>query len=183
MDKNREWRSKKFHKLGIWLVKLKLTPNVLTTFSLVCGLLSVYFLFQNYIWFVLFGVLHLFFDAMDGVAARASKSTKFGDYYDHLTDSLITLCALFKIGMYLGDYYAYVVTAMVLVAQGTYYISKQKAPLLFTRTLTLIALILYAPGTILESSIMLVITYLANGVAGAYSLGKQLQWMIQKFNE
>jgi phosphatidylglycerophosphate synthase len=180
MEKTRNWRTKKLYKVGKFLLKIKLTPNILTTFSLMCGIAAIYFLFNNYLWFTIFAVLHLFFDAIDGVAARASKSTLFGSYYDHITDSLITLLAICKIGIFYGDYYAFMVAGLFFLTQCVYYFSAQRAPALFTRTMTIIMLIFYAPGTFFESSWVLVLNYLSNGVAAAYSLAKQLQCLVKK---
>lgn len=176
--RSQEWRMKNLLPIGKFMLKLKLTPNILTTLSLLCGLLAVFFLFDNYGWFFLFALLHFFFDSIDGVVARLSAPTSFGDYYDHLTDSLITILALVKIGLYSGDYYAYIVAGMLFLMHGIYYFSYQKAPVLFTRTITLIGLMLYIPGTFMENGYLLVLNYLVSGVAAAYSLAKQLGWMM-----
>lgn len=184
----RAWRSQKLKPIGKILLWLKLTPNILTTLSLLCGLLGIYFLFENYLWFCLFALMHLLFDGIDGVVARLSTCSQFGDYYDHIADSLVTFLALAKIGLYSGDYYAYIVAGMFFLAHGIHYLSQQKAPLLFTRSITLIGLMIYIPGTFMENSYLLVfnllvLNYLVSGVAAAYSLAKQMEWMIHKTSQ
>ncbi len=72
-----------FHKFGI-------TPNGITTMSVICGFSSAYFIYTHY--FLLAAVLcsaAYFFDCLDGYVARTyNMVTKFGDYYDHVTDVL-----------------------------------------------------------------------------------------------
>lgn len=67
------------------------TPNTITTYSLVTGLLSVYYLYHNKVYY--FAVLYLasyFFDCVDGHFARTYKMfSKFGDLYDHISDLLV----------------------------------------------------------------------------------------------
>ena len=69
------------------------TPNVITTYSFVCGLASVYCLWNYQVG--LFATLFLtsyFFDSMDGQFARAYRmTTRFGDAYDHFTDAVVAI--------------------------------------------------------------------------------------------
>lgn len=69
------------------------TPNVITTYSLICGLASVYFLSHGRPW--LFAGLYAasyVFDCLDGQYARKYKMTSaFGDLYDHATDIVVYL--------------------------------------------------------------------------------------------
>lgn len=64
------------------------TPNQLTTCSFIYGLISCYFLYIGYpILTICLSLISYFFDVMDGVYARRYNLTsKFGDYYDHITD-------------------------------------------------------------------------------------------------
>ena len=70
---------------------LHFTPNHITTLSLLSGLLSIYLLYKDkYILSIGFFILSYFFDVLDGIYARTYKMvTKFGDYYDHITDLLV----------------------------------------------------------------------------------------------
>ena len=67
---------------------LKLTPNLITTISLICGLGSVYNVYKNnYIIGAILWFLSYYFDCADGKMARKFKMTsKFGDVYDHTSD-------------------------------------------------------------------------------------------------
>ena len=84
------------------LKKLNLTPNSLTTLSLIFGILCLGSLYlanktNNYI--ILFSVFYLvsyFFDYIDGMYARRYKMvTKIGDLYDHIKDIIIHISLLY----------------------------------------------------------------------------------------
>jgi hypothetical protein len=84
-----------FHKLGF-------TPNILTTFSLLFWLGGLYFFVKNgkYYEYYTVGLLFIsyFFDCFDGHFARTyNMTTKFGDYYDHISDVLKKLLLLYFI--------------------------------------------------------------------------------------
>ena len=68
--------------------KLNYTPNDLTTESIICGLFSVCFLYRGNAYLaVLSSFMSYFFDVADGLYARRyNMVTKFGDYYDHVSD-------------------------------------------------------------------------------------------------
>lgn len=166
----RGFRDRRLLKFGQFFLKIGITANRMTFLSLTFGLTAIYFLFTNNLYFVLFAMLHLLLDALDGVIARASKETKFGRYFDYLSDRSITLLALLKIGWFLGDYYAYVITGLFILAQAIYLISRMQAPILFTRTIVLITLIFNFSA----------LAYLIVGVAAVYSLARQLQWFTVK---
>lgn len=67
---------------------LGMTPNNLTSISLIISLLSSYFLFKgnNVLAAILFLVSY-YYDCLDGYYAREyNMVTEFGDYYDHISD-------------------------------------------------------------------------------------------------
>jgi len=68
--------------------KLKFTPNMITTLSLISGLYSVVLLNNNNIYLSsIFYMIAYLFDHLDGYYARNhNMCTVFGDYYDHITD-------------------------------------------------------------------------------------------------
>ena len=71
----------------IWL-KLKLTPNNLTLFSLICALIAIYLIRIKKIccWCIVIFTSY-FFDCADGNYARKyNMVTKFGDLFDHISD-------------------------------------------------------------------------------------------------
>lgn len=78
------------------LVKIGVTPNMITTLSFICGLISVYLLYKDhYLWSGSLFVLGYFFDCMDGYIARKyNMISKFGDLYDHYTDIIVNISLL-----------------------------------------------------------------------------------------
>jgi phosphatidylglycerophosphate synthase len=68
--------------------KLGLTPNMVTTLSLITGIISAYMIHIKK--YKLAGILFFiayYFDCVDGKLARTYNMTsKFGDYYDHFSD-------------------------------------------------------------------------------------------------
>lgn len=73
------------------------TPNMITTYSLITGLISCYFLNKrNLILFSIFYFMSYFFDCADGYYARKyDMTTAFGDMYDHIKDVGILLLVLY----------------------------------------------------------------------------------------
>jgi phosphatidylglycerophosphate synthase len=69
------------------------TPNMITTYSLITGLISCYFLYNKKL--ILFGIFYFisyFFDCLDGHYARKYDMTSdLGDMYDHIKDYLILI--------------------------------------------------------------------------------------------
>ncbi len=175
-----EYRSKKLLPIAQFFHPLGITANLMTSFSLLFGFLSVYYLFNSYSLFIFFALLHLFADALDGVIARSLKPTHFGEIFDFATDQLLVILLMLKIGWNFHDYYAYIVAALYFLAQLIYYLSKFETPILFTRTLTLILLSLtFIPLKILIFTIP-EITYICSGVASVYSLAAQLPYLLKK---
>lgn len=75
------------------------TPNTITTYSLITGVLSVYFLYVGYpIAFAIFYAMSYFFDCMDGHYARKYKMTsKCGDLYDHIKDISVYIILIYVV--------------------------------------------------------------------------------------
>lgn len=175
---SRDYRSKKLEGISRFLLKLKLTPNILTTLSLLSGLLAVYFLFSHYIYFAVLAVLHLIFDGLDGVAARHSQPTMFGKYFDHGSDNLIAFLLLLRVGQYLDDIYPYLIAGLYALAIIIHFASGMKAPIIFIRTTAVIVLIIAAFPDFLYPRLLITIGYLAAGGTTVYSLARQLQWVM-----
>lgn len=76
-----------------FLYKTGHTPNIITTYSFISGLASLYFLYlDKRMEFAFFFILNYVFDCIDGhFARRYDMITEFGDFYDHVTDILIPL--------------------------------------------------------------------------------------------
>jgi len=186
MDKSRNWlitwtrkfRDEHLVKVAKVFLKLKISPNLMTFFSLIVGLAAAYFLFTNYIVFLILGLLHLFLDGMDGVMARVSgRETQFGKYFDLLSDRAVNLAMLVKIAMFLQDYYVILVIAIFLITQSLYFLSKLTFPIVFSRTFNVIALMF----TILLGNVIVAnIAYLVVGVIALYSLIMQFHYFLAK---
>lgn len=175
----RHYRSKKLNKVAKVLVAVGIKANHLTTLSLFSGLTAIYFLFNHYYLFVLFILLHLCFDGMDGVVARLTKTTTKGKYFDLLSDNSVTFLALLKTAWYLQELYAYVAVGLFLLSLLIHLTSKLKAPMIFMRTISLLVLVVVMfPGFPFTANV-LTIGYLAAGGVSLFSLARQLQWYVK----
>lgn len=79
-----------------------LTPNQITLFSLIFGLLSAYFFlkgdYPNLVLGAIAMELSFVFDCVDGKIARLKKTgTQFGAYWDFIQDRLVQFAALFAL--------------------------------------------------------------------------------------
>ncbi len=177
-----KYRSQHWDSVGRVLHKLKISAHLLTFFSLLSGLLTVYFLFSHYFLFVLFALLHLLFDALDGVVARISKndSSLLGKYFDQGSDSLVTILAVLKVGWYLQDLYAYLIAGLFFLAVIIYFLSRCQAPIIFMRTATLLILMVTAYPSFPFQTEILTFGYLVAGSVTVYSLARQLQFLMVK---
>lgn len=172
IKKSREWRFRHLAFLGKILLKLGITPNQLTFFSFLCGLLAVYFLFQKHSFFVLFSFFHLLTDALDGVLARLDKPSPWGKYLDYTNDQLICFFLLGKIYFFLQDKFVLLVISLFIFSQIPYLLSRFRYPLLFFRTSLVLSLML-AP--LFSLKLISQITYLIAGIFSLYSLLLQLR--------
>ena len=81
------------YDLGKIFIKLNITPNMITTMSLLFALTGIYKIYnQDYKIGAVLYFIAFFFDCMDGGYARTYNMTsKFGDKYDHFSDWLKAL--------------------------------------------------------------------------------------------
>jgi len=183
VNKIQDYRTKKFSKVGAFMLKLGFTANLVSIIGLIFGLISTYFLFSNNLVFIIFILLHLIADSLDGVIARLSKVTTLGKLMDHVVnDGTITVVLLLKIGWYLSDFYAYLSALLIGISLLVYAYSNFRAPLLFMRLYTVIALFISLSFTSI-TNFLLILTYLSAAVAGAYSIARQIQWCLSKTRE
>ncbi len=172
-DRNITWfrnfRQKKLEPLARFCYKIKITANRMTLIGLFFGILSAYYLFENHYLFIVFGILHLFSDAMDGTIARISTPHKYGEYFDLISDRIVALLLLLKIAFYLQDYYAYIVVAIFVITQSVHLFTKLKYQAVYSRSLVLIVLMFNLP----------VLAYLTAGVISVYSLVLQFSDFIK----
>ncbi|MBS3170068.1 CDP-alcohol phosphatidyltransferase family protein [Candidatus Woesearchaeota archaeon] len=153
VEKFRVYRSQKLPWLGTFFLRCRISANVMTIFSFLAGLGTVYFLLQNHFYFILFSLLHLILDGIDGVIARASTASTFGKYLDHASDQLIGVLLILKIAVVTQDYFAYIIAGLIFLGQLFYAFSRFTAPAHFPA-----------------------------GVIGVYTLALQLVWVMQKKN-
>jgi len=79
---------------------LKIKPLHITIISFISGFISAFFLYSNHALFVLFALLHLFLDKIDGTLARLTNNvTEPGKWLDYILDSLVLFFLL--IGSYI----------------------------------------------------------------------------------
>jgi len=98
--------------------KLGFTPNILTTFSVICQIISMYFFVNNKEYYTVYSViffgLSYYFDCFDGHLARSyNMVTTFGDYYDHISDSLKIIGFIVLIFIYYKSYF-YISLAIIV---------------------------------------------------------------------
>ncbi|HLD79375.1 MAG TPA: CDP-alcohol phosphatidyltransferase family protein [Candidatus Nanoarchaeia archaeon] len=180
VEKFRRYRSKKLEKIAKAIANLGINANHITTLSFLSGIAAIYFLFNNYHLFVVFALLHLVFDGLDGVIARVTKPTAHGKYFDLISDSAFTFLAMVKTGIYLREWYAYLAAGLFLLALIIHLASKLEAPILFMRTMFVIVLVIITHPSFAFTEITLTAGYLAAGGVSLFSLARQLQWYVVK---
>ena len=110
--------------LGPVFKQNKLTPNMLTTLSLIFGLLSIYSIEKNKFKLgAIFYILMYFLDCCDGnFARRYNMESKLGDYYDHIKDSIIfilLLIVLVRNNTYKGLRLVWIISCFVVLSLTT----------------------------------------------------------------
>lgn len=180
MVRFREFRSTHLNGVGRLFVKIGFGPNILTGLSLVSGLLGVWFLFSDYWLFVIFSILHLFFDAMDGVVARLTRASEFGKKFDYIVDNLIAVLLLLKVAWFLTDIYPALIAGLYGIGVVVHIASSFRAPMIFTRSASIGVLILASMPGFLYVKELLVVGYLVVGVLSVYSLSQQLQYVLAR---
>ena len=182
IEKLREYRSRRLQGLGKFCVRCHISANMVTGISLLAGLTSMYFLFIDYWYFLIFAILHLLLDSLDGVIARLTKPSTFGEYFDWSSDSIIAILLLAKVGWYLNDIYPYIIAGLFALGFIIFLASRLKAPLIFIRTASLLVLaIVTIPAfPAAYQTGVLTVGYLIAGAFTAFSLAKQVQWFMRK---
>ena len=102
-----------------WLVRRKVSPNTLTSCSVVAGLGAAGALGAG--WFGLGGwmiMLSASFDVFDGMVARAAgKASESGDYWDSVADRICDVAVFIGFGVYYSDNISlFLLVALALIA-------------------------------------------------------------------
>jgi phosphatidylglycerophosphate synthase len=109
------------------LYSLHITPNMVTMMSFICGLLSVYYLYHKK--YTLSAISYLFgyiLDCVDGYLARKyDQITKFGDYFDHISDSVINIMIVY-IFLCRKKYYKIVIILIFLILTSIHLSCQEK---------------------------------------------------------
>lgn len=111
---------------------LSFTPNMITTLSLVFGLLCAFALYKDrYILGVVLFVIAYILDCADGnYARRYNMITVFGDYYDHISDLLkailVVLIILYKKDLSTTIKVIFVLVTVVLFFASTVHLGCQE---------------------------------------------------------
>lgn len=115
-----------------WMVRHKVSPNTLTTLSLVTGIGAAIPLAFG--WFGLGGwmiLLSATFDVFDGMVARArGMASESGDYWDSVADRICDSAAFFGFAVYYSDnlaLFSVVIVAMVASFMVSYARAKAEA--------------------------------------------------------
>ena len=172
----RIFRTKKLMNLAKKVAKLGVTANHITTLSLITGITAIYFLYDSYLYFLIFSILHLFLDGFDGVLARVTTTTTTGQYYDTISDNIISFLIIVKTALLIQDNYVYLVLALFFFSILFHLLSKLQAPVIFIRTSSLIGLWIFSHPTFPYLTQTLTAGYLIIGTLALYSLARQLQW-------
>ncbi len=105
-----EWIAPKLHKVGV-------TPNMVTTISLVFCYQAVRLLPQKSWWSIVYYTIYVILDYLDGYMAREYKqSTTFGDYYDHARDSITNAFLFYELCCI--PTFSYLNASLILVVLG-----------------------------------------------------------------
>tara|TARA_E500000178_G_C16988495_1_gene739576 strand:- start:940 stop:1521 length:582 start_codon:yes stop_codon:yes gene_type:complete len=114
------------------------TPNILTTLGNIFTLAFAYFMLNYHFRLAaLFYLLSYIFDCLDGYVARSYKmTTQFGDWYDHISDTIRTIIlfyTLLKINKKWGIYAIMIILMFILLSfihlshQEIYYDKPEKS--------------------------------------------------------
>ena len=107
----------------LWIIAnfTSLTPNAITTISLILGLITgVFFLTGHFIIGAIIFQVAYFFDALDGKLARLlGKSSLAGEMYDNITDrvKIVVWSATLLLGVYwyYPQYYSLIIVFVIFI--------------------------------------------------------------------
>ena len=180
IKQSQELRRKKLFNMGKLFLRFGISANLITLFSFVMGVLAIYYLFTNQFLFILFTILHLIGDGLDGVIAKvAKKETKQGYLLDHLSDRVVALLNLLKLSFFFGGNYMYLVSGLFVLTQSIHLIGKFKYPAIYVgSTIMIIMMFNFSP---LNNFLNVpVIAFSTAGVLSVCSLLLQLRYFLKK---
>lgn len=108
------------------IAKTGISPHFITLLSFLSGLLSVYFLFYNNLLFIIFSVLAVILDILDGNLARyIRKESMWGFYADQLNDRGINFLLLLRYNIAFGS--LWIVLPLFLIHYFLFFALKTKS--------------------------------------------------------
>jgi len=116
-----------FDRFSFFLVRMKISPNILSLLGLVAGLLvGLFFAFGRWGWALVFLVICGMFDILDGkVATNSNRRTVFGAVFDSSLDRYSEFGIYLGLGFYFGPHRILWVLALAFL--GSTMVSYTKA--------------------------------------------------------
>lgn len=116
-----------FDRFSLFLVRLKLSPNLLSFLGLLAGLLvGLFFALGRWGWALVFLVLCGMLDILDGkVATNSNRRTAFGAIFDSSLDRYSEFAIYLGLGFYFGPHWVLWVLALAFL--GSTMVSYTKA--------------------------------------------------------
>ncbi len=155
IDRVHQNYSKMLQPFVAMLHRQQIRANYLTALAFMSALLGAFFLFRNHPLFIVFMLLHLVLDILDGSLARLEGGTRFGSWFDYLSDRTVSIVLLFVLlantrttEISSASLLFIPSTALILLALGMkilhhllYIASKRRSPVVYSRSILVIALI------------------------------------------
>ena len=116
----RTWRDKMFYPLAYLIAKLGITPNQISILGLLVLIGFVYFIDSNLKLSLLFLIIHILLDGLDGAVARfTNKASTAGEVIDTFVDYTGMFIVVWTLGLYgyidpnLGLLYVFLYVVMI----------------------------------------------------------------------
>ena len=177
--KFQSFKDRNLSKIGKAFLCLGISANTMTSISLILGCLSVYFLFVDYWTFFILAILHLLADGIDGIIARVSKITVFGDYFDYASDRLVVILVYISLYGIIKDYLILVILFFYLLNQAIYVASNKTYPIIYYRSIGLLLMAFYPLIHLTYLTQYLTFCYLLGGAVTMFSLALQLKYYVE----
>lgn len=105
-----------------YLHKMGLTPNILTTLSLLTGVICTWCVWNGMnLWAIVSLIISYYFDCVDGMVARAyNQASEFGEAYDAVKDNIVAIM-LFLVMYHKLNNYKRIILVLGYVLMGLWY--------------------------------------------------------------
>ena len=102
----------------------QMEPNVITISNIIPSFLALYFLYRcDYILFIIFLVIRLILDCLDGhVARKYNKTSDFGYKLDHYTDLIFYIILIIILSSKFNIIIIILLTTILIILLKKYYI-------------------------------------------------------------